>query len=734
MHIQKVLKWVVIGCVFAVPFIPLVIANSMFFPFITGKNFAFRFLVEVMAAGWLVLALSYSEYRPRKTLLLGAFALFVLIIGLADVFGENPLKSLWSNYERMEGWVTLAHLFAYFVVLASILQSETMWRRLMHTTIGASVLVGCYGLLQLAGLATINQGGIRLDATFGNATYLAIYMLFHIFFTAVMWERYWKENTATRFGMSFVYGGIILLQVFILFFTATRGSILGLLGGVLLAAVLFAWTHRHARNTAFKVSCAAIASVVLLVGGFMLVRGSSFVEKSEPLRRLASISFSDGTVSSRFLNYQMAWQGFKENPILGWGQENYNLVFNKYYDPKMYAQEPWFDRVHNIFFDWLIAGGLLGLLSYLFLFGAALWGLWRSGAFDAFEQSMFTGLLAGYFFHNLFVFDNITSYILFVLFLGFVASRIIAAREAPVLWNGAVLPAAYLPITAVLSVGVLWGVAWMANQKAFAANLELIQSISPRPALTDNLASFKKAISYNSSVGNQEIREQLIQGATRLAGAQIPPEIKGELFTLAQTEMEKQMVQSPKDARFPFFLAIMNDAYGRNDEGKKYIELAHELSPGKQAILFQLGMNARLRNDQNAALAAFEKAYRLEPSFKDARIFYALSLIEYNKSAQAAEILEPLIAEGEAGDDRIVRAYVSKRDFATVARIWAGVVATHPKDLQARYALAAAHFAQGNKDQAIKVLEGALVDIPEGAVQTQNLIQQIKAGTIKLTE
>ena len=61
----------------------------------------------------------------------------------------------------------------------------------------------------------------------------------------------------------------------------------------------------------------------------------------------------------------MAIKGFIEKPILGWGQEGFNFVFNKYYDPRMYTQEPWFDRAHNTYLDWLIVGGALGLLSYL---------------------------------------------------------------------------------------------------------------------------------------------------------------------------------------------------------------------------------------------------------------------------------------------------------------------------------------------------------------------------------
>ena len=56
--------------VFLVPFIPLIVASSMFFPFITGKNFAFRIIVEVLFALWLLLALRNPEIRPKRSFIL----------------------------------------------------------------------------------------------------------------------------------------------------------------------------------------------------------------------------------------------------------------------------------------------------------------------------------------------------------------------------------------------------------------------------------------------------------------------------------------------------------------------------------------------------------------------------------------------------------------------------------------------------------------------------------------
>ena len=95
----------------------------------------------------------------------------------------------WGNFERMEGYVTILHLFAYFVVVGSTLSTEKLWTRLLHTSLGASVIASVYALIQIAGLLTINQGGVRVDATFGNSAYFAIYLLFHIFIALILLMR-----------------------------------------------------------------------------------------------------------------------------------------------------------------------------------------------------------------------------------------------------------------------------------------------------------------------------------------------------------------------------------------------------------------------------------------------------------------------------------------------------------------------------------------------------------------
>jgi O-antigen ligase len=106
------------------------------------------------------------------------------------------------------------------------------------------------------------------------------------------------------------------------------------------------------------------------------------------------------------------------------------VVFNQNYNPNMYAQEQWFDRVHNVIFDWLIAAGIVGLLLYLGIIAAVIYGVWFSGAFLMAERSIITGLVAAYTFQNMAVFDNVTSSILWFVLVGYVAYRVADHAQA----------------------------------------------------------------------------------------------------------------------------------------------------------------------------------------------------------------------------------------------------------------------------------------------------------------
>jgi len=719
MNLEKILKYVVYAGLFLVPFVPFYVASTMFFPFITGKALLFRVFVEISFGAWLSLAILNKNYRPRKSWLFYAINIFVGLIAISDIFGGSFLKSFWSNFERMEGLVTLLHLLAYFYVLTSFIKRGEIWDRLVKTSIGVSLLIGGRGFLQLFGLYVTTQSGARLDATFGNASYLAIYMLFHVFLTAYLLAKHQGGKFIKWF-----YGLIIVFQAFILIFTSTRGTILALFGSTALTLILIVIFEKE-RIKLKKISIGLLIGMVLLTGLFYIMKDSSFVQNVGPLRRIASISLTERTTSSRFLIWNMAYQGFKEKPILGWGQENFIQVFDKYYNPAMFAQEPWFDRAHNIFFDWLIAGGALGLLAYLSLFIISFLSLWKSESLSVIQKSLFVSLLAGYFVHNIFVFDNIGSYILFILILALIdfhsknRSEEIEEEHYPSTYAKALVP--FVIILMLFSVHFF-------NTKGVSAAHTLIFAISPHPSgPARNLEFFKEAIAKDS-YGNQEIRERLITTTTNILNADIPQETKEGFVSLARSEMQKELDINPNSARLQVFMGGFLNRLGLYDDALIYLENARNISPKKQQIHFEFVTNFLSSNQLDKAIKSAKTAYELDENFDNARIIYAVALIYNRNFSLAEEIIEERYGENITGDERLAQAYFQAGNFSKTINVWNKLLEAEPNNTRFRTALAATYLEVGDRASAVREIEKAIEIDPNFKEQGEFYIREIRAG------
>ena len=145
---SQTLRRVVFVGLFAIPLIPFLVFSDFFFPFITTKAFTWRIIIEIVFAAWVLLVLLDASYRPKRSLILYSLFIFLGIIGLADLLGVAPLKSFWSNFERMEGYITLLHLGMFFLVISSVFK-EVDWKRWWNVSLLASFLMVLYSVLQI---------------------------------------------------------------------------------------------------------------------------------------------------------------------------------------------------------------------------------------------------------------------------------------------------------------------------------------------------------------------------------------------------------------------------------------------------------------------------------------------------------------------------------------------------------------------------------------------------------
>jgi O-antigen ligase len=665
---QNILKKVVWACLLIIPFIALYVASGhtldlpnvgtsgMYFPFIAGKNLLFRLLIEVAFFGWVVLALANAAYRIniRKNPIFIAYGVFMIVLFLADIFGANAFKSFWSNFERMEGFVGHIHLFAYFVVLTAMLRTAQeyglMWKALIASNIAVLVfgygqLLGANGYIfsqllpsvaaKFSTAFPIHMSENRLDATLGNSAYFAIYCLMFIFILGLRWT----EKRGSRYA--WMYPTLIALNLIALFYTGTRGTQIGLLVGGFITLALVAWNEKgRARKT---IAGVLVVSALLVVSVFAF-KNNSFVKNSPTLARFASISPNDLTGMSRLSIWKISYEAWKEHPILGYGQENFsNIYATKFIPEKMWMLESWYDRSHDVFFDWLVAAGALGLIAYLSLYVVALWVMWiRKNDMPFREKAILTGALAGYFVHNVFVFDNLISYILFFFLLAYIAFRTGSRGDVH---QGMVIEQDKMNMLYAPLIGIIFlATAYSLIYRPFEVNRllvkgldinRLVQSMPFADAVKVQQASFEEAVALNT-LGTEEAREQFLQTTVRMAQVTIPEDVPMEdkqktvqalndLISSARQEILNSYDAHKDDVRALSIYGMFYNGIGDGVSAEKVLTEAHTLAPKKQLVSFDLIRAYLLQNKVQEAYTLAQETYDLAPAYGDAAKFYLIT-------------------------------------------------------------------------------------------------------------
>jgi len=548
MAFKKTLYYIILTALFLIPIFPFIVTSSLFAPFIVGKVIYFRVLIELAFSAWIILALLDAEYRPRFSLMTLFVSLFTFVVLMADFAGADPIRSLLSNFERMEGWIMLIHAWAFYIVVTSVFVpgKKHLWHRWFNLSLTIASIVTIYGLFQWLGWVSFHQNLGRIDATFGNSIYLATYILFHVFIAAYMYSISRSKQGAHFSYRPYVYVIAMLLFAFGIFETATRGSILGLLVGIFVSLCAYSILGKKEPRKWRIISGSIIGCIFIIFIIFILNRNSPFVQRTYTLNRLASISWNDTSNQARQYIWAIALKGIAQHPILGWGQENFNYVFNSNYNPAMYAQEQWFDRAHNSYLDWFIASGLIGLLIYLGFYVLFLIYVWKS-QLNIIQKSIFTGLLVAHAVHALFIFDTLADYIFFFAMLGFVNQfSLRPVRIADRVIRVDVINNILAPVVILLCVGVLY----VFNVRVFQANMHMTKAVRSCTGSDLDGMSFQKALDINTRVATQIIREQLFSCATILiANPQISALTKVTFFNLVQAQTEAQIAITPADAR-----------------------------------------------------------------------------------------------------------------------------------------------------------------------------------------
>lgn len=627
--------------VLAALFMPFVFVNSLTFPFITGKVFYFRILVEILIAGYLILIMIAPAYRPRRTALMIAIGVWAASLVASTVFGVDAGRSFWGNHERMLGVFTLLHYAALALVAGSILWKRKEWDQALFVALLFSAVMSLMGLYERYSDHTVflNPNKMRVWTTLGNSIYYGHYMLFHFYFALILLAGRFKSLRARGWArlIPLALMGSAALSFIGVLLSGSRGEFVGFAVGLAGFIVYGSTRLPRYRRAAYGILGVLGMSALLL----FIFKPQAVINKipSGTVQQVLNLSLrGGGGVSTRYIGWDIALQAFRQRPVFGYGPENFYIAFNRNYNPASLRYgfyETWFDRSHNAFLDALSTTGIVGTLAWLGLFGAAFWTLARAvrrSLMTKTEGAIAASLLVAHFTQNLFVFEAPSSYLLLFLLFGWIHARALSPRE------GEAAAGSWVPLVHGTAAAFIFGgflvLVFLTNVQAIRANkLALLASayfrVQSEPAI--GVEYYERAL----NIPTPHAREIRTDFGREVGILMEKPEIDAvtakKMWEPAAAAMRANIARRGDVYDF-IQLGQVAVSYSRFDstvlpEAIEVLRAAIPLSPRRQQIYFALGKAYLQAGQKENALETLKTAVELDPSVPDSHWFYGLTLI-----------------------------------------------------------------------------------------------------------
>jgi len=395
---------------FLIPFTLLIVDNSVLFPYITTKAIFFRILVSIGLFLALWIYFLNPQSFPKKNYLFLATVIFFVINILANLNSVDPYRSFWGNAERMEGLWSLFFYLSYFFLLLTLFQFNPQSKKIIFY----SILI----VTTLISLIEIQQAFIekqeRPSATLGNSTYVGFLNLLTIFLILYF---YFETKNYEKFFLL----PLIVINLISLIGSETRGSILGLLVGFL----IFLFFYFLFSKLDLRKKILIFLLILIFLTSFYFFLKTDIASKIPGIKRLHETLFNPSFFMPRFIAWQIFWNAFKEKPILGWGQETMPIAFFSHFKIELFNYEKAiFDRPHNKFIEILLTTGILGFVSWLFIFLAFIYYLFQNNSLNNLQKFTLLGFIFAYFIQIFTLFDIQASYLLLFFGLALVTPKI----------------------------------------------------------------------------------------------------------------------------------------------------------------------------------------------------------------------------------------------------------------------------------------------------------------------
>jgi len=532
-------KIMTVGTVLIFAVIPLIYFQGRIASYITSKEFFLMGCVDILICVWVWLLAKDERYRLSRTNVLMLAPLFLLLVSLtvSSIFGVDPATSFWSTLETGTGLIVLWHIFIFVCMVVSLIRvkGEPYFKNILQANLLGGVILSIltflarYDVHPTSYMLKNSAGG----ATMGNVLLAAAYLIFSCFLGLILIGK--EELREKKFlyimGVLALFaspaflndalweGTISLGKAFsspTLFIGEARIAAVSLAIGLCFSLVI--WIALAGEKKITK--ALGVMGIVILVAAV----GFGIVDMFSAGTSLNNVLVTES--GNRIIFWHEAVEGIKDRPILGWGQENYRDVYQKYLDPAVFdpgrGNEVWNYHPHNEFLEILVEGGIVGFIFYLGFLGTLIGGiifLYRKKVIGSGTCALLIGMVIAYVLQDQMIYDSIASYFILFSTFGVVAgfSQMTTEPESNkgvvVTWGAGILAlvvtivmipvwvfAAYLPSRKVIEIQ---SIADMASNQRISLYQSLFHSAGSY-ILTTDIPFYADALSF--SYENQEVQ------------------------------------------------------------------------------------------------------------------------------------------------------------------------------------------------------------------------------------
>ena len=329
----------IIGISLLVPLIfPILYSSALINQSSFPKAIFFYFASQIIAFLYIWYSTQGGQITvPKNYLCLGLLA-YILVLFLTGILGENFRQSFWSYYPHMTGIITWIHFFIFYIAISSVYQ-EINWKYFFRALSLSTIVLLIFSYLGPDGFnqfSILESGGSLLT----NNTKSGLYYVLFFFMSAIGFSleqsKKWRYFyifilTAIFFSPELFNNDILtgsvrvgsLWQEPAKLLGLARSSTIVLWFGMIISGVLY-FIHKIKQEK--TKTGLALGGIVFLLAMYGVVFGM-LLGKSGNLSDI----FAQHSGSSRLIVWDMTLSAIKQNPITGYGVENFYYVYHNYF-------------------------------------------------------------------------------------------------------------------------------------------------------------------------------------------------------------------------------------------------------------------------------------------------------------------------------------------------------------------------------------------------------------------